>query len=704
MLRQLLLSVGLITITAGAVSAGAPMGPPSYDAREYALDLQGDLSLSATTDVNEDGDAVGVVDLLLPPNGQLASQAVVFTFENGAQLLPDVGTLENSSATAVSDRNAQGEIIIVGFAEFDPFLPTQPDGIGVYWRYSTITGQVTEMGQIGPLPGDEISRALGINNAGKIVGFSQSASQVGAVIRNIVFDVNSGQLQTFDFPATPVDINNNDQVAGARYVGDLDGNWTDLGFPPETGQVDISAINDQGWVSARIVRSFTDGNGFFVQGGARHTGQWEILWSISRFDNAKDINENGDVVGNRVNAGTVFFDDLDQFFGISGLVVSTSRGGGPFIEAASINTNRQIGAGLPASLLTPLGEMIIPGDVNGDANVDPTDLCAWLDAPVDLDGDGDVDSDDEQWLIDRLAAFGFTIDDCNGNGVPDTCDILNGTSADANGNGIPDECDDDCDGDGVPDDAESDCNGNGIPDECEIADGLVDDCNNNGIPDECDVSDTVTAGNTFAPMLPIEQNTTVTDSIQISDVGTTTDVNISLDMIYRIGSLRVLLHHAGVTATLIDQPGNGSFDNLSYDIELDDEGSGPNIQTVGEMLTADPITSPPAYIPNEALSVFDGLPREGVWELELVLMLPQGAAEAGLRGWGVEVTDEAVPVGDCFCPGDCNGDGVVNFSDLVTTLAQFGTDGTNTGCDADGSGSVNFSDLVTTLALFGSCE
>ncbi len=30
--------------------------------------------------------------------------------------------------------------------------------------------------------------------------------------------------------------------------------------------------------------------------------------------------------------------------------------------------------------------------------------------------------------------------DCNANGVPDTCDIANGTSDDANGDGIPDEC------------------------------------------------------------------------------------------------------------------------------------------------------------------------------------------------------------------------------------------------------------------------
>ena len=44
--------------------------------------------------------------------------------------------------------------------------------------------------------------------------------------------------------------------------------------------------------------------------------------------------------------------------------------------------------------------------------------------------------------------------DCNGNGIPDACDIANGTSLDLNSNGIPDECESspcpwDLDGDGV---------------------------------------------------------------------------------------------------------------------------------------------------------------------------------------------------------------------------------------------------------------
>ncbi|HIC23653.1 MAG TPA: hypothetical protein EYO84_09520, partial [Planctomycetes bacterium] len=53
----------------------------------------------------------------------------------------------------------------------------------------------------------------------------------------------------------------------------------------------------------------------------------------------------------------------------------------------------------------------------------------------------------------------FPLLDCNSNGVEDSTDIANGTSAD--------------------------CNLNGIPDECDIADGTAKDCDNDGVPDTC---------------------------------------------------------------------------------------------------------------------------------------------------------------------------------------------------------------------------
>jgi hypothetical protein len=74
-----------------------------------------------------------------------------------------------------------------------------------------------------------------------------------------------------------------------------------------------------------------------------------------------------------------------------------------------------------------------------------------------------------------------SLDDCNGNGVSDACEVANGFVADCNGNGVPDSCDLAAGG-GV------DCNANGTLDSCEIASGAAEDCNGNGVPDSCDIA------------------------------------------------------------------------------------------------------------------------------------------------------------------------------------------------------------------------
>lgn len=73
------------------------------------------------------------------------------------------------------------------------------------------------------------------------------------------------------------------------------------------------------------------------------------------------------------------------------------------------------------------------------------------------------------------AIFSSTPTDCNQNGVPDDCDIINGAE--------------DCDGNGVPDTCEygsNDCNQNGVPDAIDIANGTSRDANNTLKPDECE--------------------------------------------------------------------------------------------------------------------------------------------------------------------------------------------------------------------------
>ncbi|MEM7167260.1 MAG: hypothetical protein AAF581_17500 [Planctomycetota bacterium] len=101
----------------------------------------------------------------------------------------------------------------------------------------------------------------------------------------------------------------------------------------------------------------------------------------------------------------------------------------------------------------------------------------------DCDGDGTPDDMEADCDHDGTPDDCENEPDCNGNNIPDSCDIAAGAQ-DMNGNGIPDSCEGDCDGDGIPDDMEADCDHDGTPDDCEGE----PDCNGNHIPDSCDIA------------------------------------------------------------------------------------------------------------------------------------------------------------------------------------------------------------------------
>jgi hypothetical protein len=71
-----------------------------------------------------------------------------------------------------------------------------------------------------------------------------------------------------------------------------------------------------------------------------------------------------------------------------------------------------------------------------------------LDGDVAIIGAGGNNSSGKVYFFARMSGT-----DCNGNGEPDGCDIVEGSSIDANGNDVPDECEipGDVTGDGVVD-------------------------------------------------------------------------------------------------------------------------------------------------------------------------------------------------------------------------------------------------------------
>lgn len=135
-----------------------------------------------------------------------------------------------------------------------------------------------------------------------------------------------------------------------------------------------------------------------------------------------------------------------------------------------------------------------------ESNIVSGSACFWFDCN-DNGIDDSIDIADATSADVNANGIPDECEDCNGNGIFDSDDIL-GASLDVNSNGIPDECEADCDGNGVPDDFEAnstndvngnnildicepDCNNNSIPDHIEIATGAVDDFDRNTVPDEC---------------------------------------------------------------------------------------------------------------------------------------------------------------------------------------------------------------------------
>jgi hypothetical protein len=664
--------------------------------------------------LNENGDVVGEA----PNSNDGHQRGWIYTVEHGVVPLPPLPGDTRAIVRDVSDRDANGEVIIVGSSDYIVFHET-----AVLWRFSTVTGEVLETRSIGIPPGFDQSIAMAVNNDGIVVGFSEYTGPY----TNWKYDVATDVLETFDFPWRVADLNNVGHVCGGAYRGDLFGNWEDLTDTYEPGDVmpgwaiengGISAgwhrINDLGWLVGRAGTGISDGVGHYLVAIVRFADPigWTGMPPVSHLSLAGGINDQGDFTD---RSGGAYLEDMGQLYSLNALLAPEFQ---PLLNvyiSEEINNNRQV-AGVQghAFLLTPLGEMIIPGDVNGDVSVDLDDHCAWVANPIDLDGDGDADADDEQWLLDRLLVFGFTVEDCNGNGIGDHCEIVDGTSLDCDLNDVPDECQPDCNSDGVPDVCEPDCNGNGVADACDIAEFTSLDCNENGIPDECDGGGVTEVPVAYDPPIFMYQDDVIVEEVLVVDTGIVDDVDLNLNYIYRIGYTKVELSHHGTTVTILDRPGHpqytNGFVNFGYDAIVDDDAMGPFLEQIGDYCCSfETILSPPSYRPNDPLSAFDGLPSEGIWTFTLTTT-PDFSNGDGLHGWGLTITraslDEngnGVPDECEGVPGDTNGDGAVDVADVVVVILAWGPCPPAEPCtaDLDGNGQVDVNDLVLVILNWG---
>jgi len=155
------------------------------------------------------------------------------------------------------------------------------------------------------------------------------------------------------------------------------------------------------------------------------------------------------------------------------------------------------------------------------------------------------------------------------------------------------------------------------------------------------------------PNLAIPDNNPagIADIINVPISETITDLNVDLIIPHTwVGDLIVTLQHGGGgPVTLIDRAGlpASAFgcESNDYDIVLDDEGIvAPTIEDLCGPAAGSTPTSPPNYVPNSALSAFDGQLSSGAWTLRVSDNV--GADVGRLVHWSLHFTLSSNPVCD----------------------------------------------------------
>jgi hypothetical protein len=291
-----------------------------------------------------------------------------------------------------------------------------------------------------------------------------------------------------------------------------------------------------------------------------------------------------------------------------------------------------------------------------------------------------------------------------------------------------------------------------VGDVCEIAEGTQLDENNNGVPDDCEV---VPPANLFINEIRIDEigadvdeffelrgdpftqlsglayvvlgddvadgagqqdNSGVIEEIieldslflgldglffvaQESYTGPTFDKDLTIELNFENGDNVTHLLVANFTGFLgqdLDIDDDGVLDTVPWTAEID---------AVALLIDdVDPPTSTEYWYSTASVTPLPGDPtighayrcvQDGSFGFWLAGRLDKNEADA---------TDTpAVPNPDCPeipCPEDLNGDDIVDVSDLLELLSQWGSSGT---ADIDGSGTVDVQDLLLLLAAWGVC-
>ena len=195
----------------------------------------------------------------------------------------------------------------------------------------------------------------------------------------------------------------------------------------------------------------------------------------------------------------------------------------------------------------------------------------------------------------------------------------------------------------------------------------------------------------------LAESATVTIGSVGAEPGQTVRVPIDLTTEDLVGAFDFFLDSSGLTVSDVDYVGllfsNGwtGWDTApTIDAQVtgacifpQDQVSGVNLRLVDLLVDVPADAAPGSEIEIDMSSVF--------------------VTDYSFVPYDVTLIPGTIVVTSAACDEDVNGDGQVNFTDLVSILAAWGT---CAGCDADvdGDGSVGLSDLLMVLAGWGACD
>ncbi len=166
-----------------------------------------------------------------------------------------------------------------------------------------------------------------------------------------------------------------------------------------------------------------------------------------------------------------------------------------------------------------------------------------------------------------------------------------------------------------------------------------------------------------APAMVIDDNTTQSTTITVTDNFPITDLNVDLDITHSwTGDLQITLESpAGTQVLIFDGGADGCASDDFVGVTLDDESANALFCDAGPAFTGD-------YMPSNALAAFDGESTVGDWILSIEDTV--GGDDGVLNTWGITYSYDGVPTVAFPIELDENGEATIDPLDLIASTDE----------------------------------